>query len=1217
MYPTYAQNLGYSIEVLDSHPLYPNYQKLRLYKDDIGYSVVLYGYKNTSGSDPAGYIWWTTLLTEYDYEANYNSSTGEFSIDFDTPLDLETMYFLDPYVWEYTDNTYTDYYYITVGGGTDLLLSGDYPTGPVLNVDLDKTYNTIQAAIDDPLTLPGHVIEVQPGTYVEQLHITTENLTINGVGTDPVVIQSPATSPLSFTTSAANKPIVFVDGVSDFTLTNVTVDGNNLGNANDRFVGIGFWNAGGNLEDVDVINIMDNPFSGSQHGVGIYAFNNTPASDYSITLNQVDVTDYQKTGVVLYGNSANPNLTVDLDYVTTVGQGPNAINGQNGIQIHYATGTVDNCNVSDVYYTGAGWSATGLIISHTADLILTSNTITDSQVGINADGNTGLQLQSNVFSGDSDYGINDYDSTGSIINANVITGIPYGIWTPAAVITNNVITGSDYAILLDGGPGYTITGNQFTDNYAHVYNFLAEPDVNTLVGTNSYDNLIVIDQVIYGNATILYVDADKELLQAGETQTYSVYANYIEDLRGFTVQITVPVEDFITAPAGFALAPQFDSPLLITTAHTTTDWVFNVSGSKMGAVLGATGDDVLLFSFQTTASTVDAISGLPFSNTPNGVCISITDAELRDDQNPYNEIPWEADCFLVKIDGGLPTVEIVNILDYPDGMTLEVGAGGVIWPLLDLLYTDNYDLSTAMYVIYPFGGTVPDAPADFTLPVGTIDGLTTTLADWQLPATTPDGTYTLYLLVTDEAGNFYILDWDFIIDTVAPGALTWVTCRTTPNANISVDLAWTAVSGNAPAFVNVWALDYDAITSITTNPYPEYDPTDLIVAGTIVNDIAPYTMGPSALGWVKVARIPYAEALTLNTVNWTTMLRGYYYFTIYGEAANGQMSAAPEDPFYRESISYWPGDVPGFVDGEVTGDDINVLSLAWGSVDGGTAWNNLCDVGPSTDYARRSRPMPDNVIDIEDLMMFAMNYENTEYVYYPRTFPEAEPVTIALHAQTSGDRLTLSLELGGNTGFVKGLDIPIAYGNGLHFLGFETGEVWPEGSLLLHTNRDGVVTLSGATLGADPIVEGNGVIATLSFAITGANTGFALEHMTARGYDNSEIEVVNNPAGNVDNDDLINVVPEANFLGGNYPNPFNGTTTLQYGLKEAGSVKLSVYNTRGQLIRTLVNESKSAGTFQVNWNGRDASGQQVCAGVYFFRLETSEGVKTAKGLMIK
>ena len=162
-----------------------------------------------------------------------------------------------------------------------------------------------------------------------------------------------------------------------------------------------------------------------------------------------------------------------------------------------------------------------------------------------------------------------------------------------------------------------------------------------------------------------------------------------------------------------------------------------------------------------------------------------------------------------------------------------------------------------------------------------------------------------------------------------------------------------------------------------------------------------------------------------------------------------------------------------------------------------------------------------------------------------------------------------------------------------------------------------MVTLSGATLGADPIVEGNGVIATLSFAITGPNAGFALEHMVARTHDNREIEVVNNPAGNVDSDDLINVVPEANYLGKNFPNPFSGGTTIQYGLKEAGSVKLSVYNTRGQLIRTLVNESKGAGTFQANWNGRDASGQKVSAGVYFFRLETSEGVKTAKGLMIK
>jgi len=723
-------------------------------------------------------------------------------------------------------------------------------------------------------------------------------------------------------------------------------------------------------------------------------------------------------------------------------------------------------------------------------------------------------------------------------------------------------------------------------------------------------------------------------------QTYSVKASYIEDLRGFTIMLKIPKADFVqpnheVVPIDFALGEAYDGyalttlmPILFDGTSDPDNYLYTITGAYGDAADGITGVDKELLTV-TLTSVAD-----PYTNVADGcyVVIDYDTVRLKDELNAPIACAGTVDGWVL-IDSEDPEVVISNISEYPDEMTLEVDGDGYVLPLLDLLYTDDYDLAAAMYVIYPEGGTVPDDPTDFTDAVDAFNGETTTIADWELPEPVggyADGTYVLYLLVTDEAGNYYILPWTFTIDTVAPTALDWVLCRTTPNADTSVDLGWTYDVDNAPAFINVWALDYDTLLGATTNPYPEYNPTDLIVPGTITNDIDPYTEA-SALGWVNVAQIPVASQITVNTsgvestiygvsldtAEWAAMARGYYYFTIFAEAANGQMSAPPEDPFYRESISYWPGDVPGFVDGEVTGDDINVLSLAWGSVDGGTGWNNLCDVGPSTDYARRSRPMPDNVIDIEDLMMFAMNYENTEYVYYPRTFPEAEPVTIALHAQTSGDRLTLRLELGGNTGFVKGLDIPIAYGNGLHFLGFETGEVWPEGSLLLHTNRDGVVTLSGATLGADPIVEGNGVIATLSFAITGANTGFALEHMTARGHDNSEIEVVNNPAGNVDNDDLINVVPEANFLGGNYPNPFNGTTTLQYGLKEAGSVKLSVYNTRGQLIRTLVNESKSAGTFQVNWNGRDASGQQVCAGVYFFRLETSEGVKTAKGLMNK
>ena len=68
-------------------------------------------------------------------------------------------------------------------------------------------------------------------------------------------------------------------------------------------------------------------------------------------------------------------------------------------------------------------------------------------------------------------------------------------------------------------------------------------------------------------------------------------------------------------------------------------------------------------------------------------------------------------------------------------------------------------------------------------------------------------------------------------------------------------------------------------------------------------------------------------------------------------------------------------------------------------------------------------------------------------------------------------------------------------------------------------------------------------------------------------------------------------------LDGNYPNPFNPSTTIRYSMKEAGPVSIEIYNIKGQLVRTLVDGVKEAGNHTIVWNGLDKSNRSVSSGV--------------------
>ena len=85
----------------------------------------------------------------------------------------------------------------------------------------------------------------------------------------------------------------------------------------------------------------------------------------------------------------------------------------------------------------------------------------------------------------------------------------------------------------------------------------------------------------------------------------------------------------------------------------------------------------------------------------------------------------------------------------------------------------------------------------------------------------------------------------------------------------------------------------------------------------------------------------------------------------------------------------------------------------------------------------------------------------------------------------------------------------------------------------------------------------------------------------------------------------------------NYPNPFNPSTTIKYSLKTAGHTKLTIYNMLGQKIQTLVNEPKTAGIHTVKWDGRNSLGEQTSSGVYFYRIEAGDFVKTKRMILIE
>ncbi|MDZ7268027.1 MAG: Ig-like domain-containing protein [candidate division KSB1 bacterium] len=169
-----------------------------------------------------------------------------------------------------------------------------------------------------------------------------------------------------------------------------------------------------------------------------------------------------------------------------------------------------------------------------------------------------------------------------------------------------------------------------------------------------------------------------------------------------------------------------------------------------------------------------------------------------------------------------------------------------------------------------------------------------------------------------------------------------------------------------------------------------------------------------------------------------------------------------------------------------------------------------------------------------------------------------------------------------------------------------SGEIQPAGfNLLRSLSRDGRYHKLNASL-LPPQPEGE-----YSFLDETANAGHRYF------YKLEEVEV----GGNVTTHGPIQIEvaqPVSFALRQNYPNPFNPSTTIQYQLPHPGQVRLTIFNTLGQVVTRLVNRRQEAGFHTVMWHGRNHAGEPVPSGIYYYRLEVEGGfVETKKMVLAK
>ncbi len=431
----------------------------------------------------------------------------------------------------------------------------------------------------------------------------------------------------------------------------------------------------------------------------------------------------------------------------------------------------------------------------------------------------------------------------------------------------------------------------------------------------------------------------------------------------------------------------------------------------------------------------------------------------------------------------------------------------------------------------------------------------------------------------------------FTVDCTAPPA---VTDLTSAPGHEKVTLDWTMVDASDVDHYEIWRAVWNmGVGFELVSAYPEYDDDN-------VNEPvwpADHAAADASLEWEMIddtvvgTAVGYVDAYAP---------RGVYYYEVYAVDAAGNIGAGA-GPMNR-STNYWLGDIdPPTYDGDVDVQDIDELGATFGYVHGDFDYDNEADVGPTDNAGGFGIPDTDNVIDFEDLMIFAMNYGNVA------PLKALGGTTSAVLAWTRIDENTWALELIEPCASLKGLRLRAGLPAGVtcevsagQLLGAQVSPAF-----VANIDRNGL-DANLALMGRGCAITGNGELLRISFS---ADVD-VMPDIKARRIDNGDLTVTMNS-------DTGSRTPDRFTAAQNYPNPFNPKTTIAFDLPESRNVRLSIYSIDGSLVRTLIDGEMPAGAHTTIWDGLDNARQGVASGAYFYRIEAGPDSAVHKMLLMK